>query len=589
MMEKMPVGVEGFADIRTHGFYYVDKTMFIAELLRNWGKVNLFTRPRRFGKTLMMDMPKSFFEIGADRTLFDGLDISRETELCERYMGRYPVISVTLKDVNGRNFEAARNALRSKVGKEALRFRFLAESEKLTEEERGMYLRMIHVGDGKENGSFFSMSDDVLCESLGILSQFLAKHYGRQVILLIDEYDVPLDKAFQNGYYDEMIMLIRNLFSNTLKTNPALYFAVITGCLRISRESIFTGLNNLKVNTVSTPRFGEYFGFTDAKVEGLLETYGLEAHKEDIRDWYNGYHFGGTSVYCPWDVINYCDELLADPQIPPRNYWSDSSGNDLVKRFIYMADQTTKEEIEQLINGETVVKPIKQELTYKELDESIDNLWSVLFSAGYLTQRGKSYGDEMELVIPNREVTKLFIRLAKEWFTETSRTDFSRISRFCLAFVEGDAERVSEMLHDYLWDSISVRDTAVRKNLKENFYHGMVLGLLRSRRDWIIKSNEESGEGYSDISVCTPERTGIIIEFKYQENGNLEKGCADALAQIETQKYAEGLKRRGMKKIIRYGIAFWEKECLAVRGERLDHWTKVRHITHRGIDPPPPE
>lgn len=562
MTKKFPVGVEFFRDFFTENYYYVDKTMFIAELMQSLGKVNLFTRPRRFGKTLMMDMLKSFFEIGTDKTLFDGLKISQERELCEAYMGRYPVISITLKDVGGVSFLAASNALRNIIGNEALRFEYLMRSERISEKDKEKYAQLINVSDGTQNKAIFDIPEAVLSNSIGTLSQLLSKHYGQKVILLIDEYDVPLDKAFQNGYYDEMVALIRNLFGNALKTNPDLYFAVITGCLRISKESIFTGLNNLKVNTITSPRFSEYFGFTDGEVDDLLEAYGLGIHKGDIKDWYDGYRFGKESIYCPWDVINYCDELLADPEIPPRDYWSNTSGNGLVKRFIYMADRTTKEEIEQLINGETVVKPIKQELTYNELDKSIDNLWSVLFSTGYLTQRGNPYGDNLELVIPNKEITKLFIRLAKEWFEETARADFSKIARFCTAFLDGDAETIQEMLNDYMWGSISVRDTAVRKRLKENFYHGMVLGLLRSRDDWIIKSNEELGKGYSDISICTQDRIGINIEFKYQEDADLEKGCADALAQIEKRKYAEGLKYRGMKKIMKYGIAFWQKECM---------------------------
>lgn len=565
MMRKLPVGIEGFEDIRTQGFYYVDKTMFITELLKNWGKVNLFTRPRRFGKTLTMDMLKSFFEIGCDKSLFDDLKISQETELCEAYMGQFPVISITLKGVDGLNYQAACAALRYFIGMEASRFYFLRESSRLTTEDRNRYCALTAVN---EKGQF-AMEEDVMQTSLNTLSQLLSKHYGKKVILLIDEYDVPLDKAFQNGYYNEMVMLIRNLFGNVLKSNPDLHFAVITGCLRISKESIFTGLNNLKVNTITNPRFKEYFGFTDEEVNELLTYYGLTNHKSDIKDWYDGYQFGGEFVYCPWDVINYCDELLADPQIPPRDYWSYTSGNALVKRFIYMADQTTKEEIEQLINGETVVKTIKQELTYHDLDSSIENLWSVLFSTGYLTQQGISYGEESELVIPNKEIRKLFIRLADEWFKDTSRADLSRIGKFCAAFPDGNAKVIGEMLHDYLWDSISVRDTAVRKNRKENFYHGMVLGLLRSRGDWIIRSNEELGEGYSDITICTPDKIGVIIECKYAEDGNLEKGCADALQQIEDRKYAAGLERRGMKKIMKYGMAFCEKECMVVMADNI--------------------
>lgn len=563
MTEKLPVGVEFFEDFSEDNYYYIDKTMFIADLLKNGGKVNLFTRPRRFGKTLMMDTVKSFFEIGTDKTLFDNLKISQETELCDKYMGQFPVIFITLKSVDGLNFQSAYAALRYIIGSEASRFYFLRESNHLTEEDKNKFSLLITVNE-KE---MYPMEEDTLLTSLKTLSDLLSKYYGKKVILLIDEYDVPLDKAFQNGYYDKMVSLIRNLFANALKANPDLYFAVITGCLRISKKSIFTGLNNLMVNTVTTPKFGEYFGFTDSEVDELLKAYGLESHKKDISDWYDGYRFGQKSIYCPWDVINYCYELRADPKMPPRDYWSNTSGNGLVKRFVYKADENTKEEIESLINGETVVKPIRQELTYNELDSSIDNLWSVLFSAGYLTTKGNAYEDEIELVIPNKEITKLFIRLTKEWFQETSRADYSRIEKFCMAFPHGDAHTIQEMLMDYLWDSISVRDTTVRKSLKENFYHGMVLGLLRSRSDWLVKFNEEMGRGYSDITICTPEKIGVVIELKYQEDGNLEKGCKDALEQIGDRKYDESLKRKRMQKIIKYGIAFWQKECMVIMGD----------------------
>jgi len=562
-MKKLPVGIENFEDFSQEDFYYIDKTGFISELLHNWGKVNLFTRPRRFGKSLTMSMLKAFFEVGCDKTLFDGLKISRETALCEEYMGQFPVIFITLKSVNGLNYESAIAALRYVIGVEASRFGFLKESDRLTEDDKNRYRALTEVN---EKGQF-AIETDVLQESLKTLSQLLAKHYDKKVILLIDEYDVPLDKAFQGGYYDEMLYLIRNLFGNALKTNPHLYFGVITGCLRISKESIFTGLNNLKVNTISNSRFHEYFGFTDGEVDDLLAFYGLESHKGDIKDWYDGYQFGKEQIYCPWDVINYCDELLADPEIPPRDYWSNTSENALVKRFIYMADQTTKDEIEKLLNGESVFKPIRQELTYNDLDSSIGNLWSVLFSTGYLTQRGNAYGDVLELVIPNKEIQRLFIDLVKEWFKDTTQADLTRIEKFCAAFPKGDVGLIGEMLHDYLWDSISVRDTAVRKNRKENFYHGMVLGLLQSRSDWLIRSNAELGEGYSDILICTPDRIGIIIEIKYADDGNLERGCTAALDQIANRKYAADLEKRRMAKVIRYGMAFCGKECRVVMEE----------------------
>ena len=561
MRKKLPIGIDSFEKLRTNDFYYVDKTGFIADLLRDWGEVNLFTRPRRFGKTLNMSMLKCFFEIGTDKSLFDGLKIAENKELCAEYQGQFPVIFISLKSVDGLTFEAAAAALRTVIGREASRFQFLRDSDKLTKEDREWYESLIHVDKG-----LFDMEDELLAGSLKNLSQLLAKHYGRKVVILIDEYDVPLDKAFQGGYYDEMVSLIRNLFGNALKTNDSLQFAVLTGCLRISKESIFTGLNNLKVHTIADPRYEEYFGFTDADVDEMLAFYGLTSHKQVMQDWYDGYQFGKVSVYCPWDVINYCDLLRADPEAEPENYWANTSGNGIIRRLLQKADQTTRDEVEQLINGETIVKTVRQELTYRDIEDSIDNIWSVLYSTGYLTSRGRLPGKQMKLALPNREVRELFIDLVKDWFREETRADTSRINRFCAAFPKGDVATIQDMLHDYLWDSISVRDTAVRSSMKENFYHGMLLGLLQSQESWIVRSNAETGIGYSDISVATPERLGIVIELKYAEDGNLERACAAALAQIEEKKYAEGLRRRGMKKILKYGIAFWEKECMVVPG-----------------------
>lgn len=560
--KKLPVGIENFEEFSAENFYYVDKTMFIAELLQNWGKVNLFTRPRRFGKSLNMSMLKCFFEIGGDQTLFDGLKITEEKSLCEEYMGRFPVISISLKSIDGPDFEAASAALRTVIGDEAGRFRFLRESSSLDEEEKNAYVRLINVE--MKSDATYAMSYAALIDSLKTLSRLLAKHYHRKVILLIDEYDVPLDKAFQAGYYDEMVSLIRNMFGNALKTNDNLYFAVLTGCLRISKESIFTGLNNLNVMTVSDPYFCSSFGFTEEEVLEFLRYYGLEEFQNTVREWYDGYRFGDTSVYCPWDVIKYAQILLRDRNAEPENYWANTSGNDLVRRLLKRADQTTRNEIEQLLNGGTIVKNIRQELTYRDIEDSIDNIWSVLYSTGYLTQRGRLPGKQMKLALPNREVKELFIELVKDWFQETTYADSARIQRFCAAFPAGDASTIQDMLHDYLWDSISVRDTAVRINMKENFYHGMVLGLLRSQGNWLVKSNAETGEGYSDISIQTPDRIGIVIELKYADDGNLEAACAEALKQIEIKKYAEGLRRRSLKKILKYGLAFCEKECMAV-------------------------
>ena len=562
MRKKLPIGIENFEEFFSEDFYYVDKTLFIKELLQNWGKVNLFTRPRRFGKSLNMSMLKCFFEIGIDPALFDGLKIAQEKSLCEKYMGRFPVISISLKSVDGRSFESASVALRTLIGNEARRFAFLRNSTNLSNDEKESYAQLTEVGPAQ--GGFYTMTEGMAAASLQTLSQLLEKHYGQKVILLIDEYDVPLDKAFQAGYYDEMVSLIRNLLGNALKTNDSLYFAVLTGCLRISKESIFTGLNNLKVHTISDVRYDEYFGFTNAEVDELLEFYGLSAYKDTIRDWYDGYCFGDTDVYCPWDVINYCDELLAASNTPPKNYWANTSGNDLIRRLLKKANLTTKNEVEELLNGGQITTRMKQELTYREVDDSIENVWSVLYATGYLTGKHveQEDADIFRLWIPNGEIRKLFYELVEDWFREVTRSDMSRINRFCAAFPAGDTDTIQDMLNDYLWDSISVRDTAVRRNMKENFYHGMLLGLLRSQDSWLVKSNAETGEGYSDISIQTPERTGIVIELKYADDGKLETACAEALEQIEEKKYAEGLKRRGMKKIIKYGIAFYEKECM---------------------------
>ena len=562
MRKKLPIGIENFEEFFSEDFYYVDKTLFIKELLQNWGKVNLFTRPRRFGKTLNMSMLKCFFETGKDPALFEGLKIMQEKDLCEKYMGKFPVISISLKSVDGLNFESASVALRTVIGNEAGRFRFLRNSDRLTDDEKEAYAQLTEVGSSQ--GGVYTMTGKMAEASLQTLSQLLEKHFGQKVILLIDEYDVPLDKAFQTGYYDEMVSLIRNLLGNALKTNDSLYFAVLTGCLRISKESIFTGLNNLKVHTISDVRYDEYFGFTNAEVDELLEFYGLSAYKDTIRDWYDGYCFGDTDVYCPWDVINYCDELLAAPNTPPKNYWANTSGNDLIRRLLKKANLTTKNEVEELLNGGQITKRMKQELTYREVDDSIENVWSVLYATGYLTGKHveQEDADIFRLWIPNGEIRKLFYELVEDWFREVTRSDMSRINRFCAAFPAGDTDTIQDMLNDYLWDSISVRDTAVRRNMKENFYHGMLLGLLRSQDSWLVKSNAETGEGYSDISIQTPERTGIVIELKYADDGKLETACAEALEQIEEKKYAEGLKRRGMKKIIKYGIAFYEKECM---------------------------
>ena len=491
--------------------------------------------------------------------MFAGLKIMEEKELCEKYMGKFPVISISLKSVDGLKYEAAVAALRRVIGNEACRFDFLAESDRLGQNDKGLYSGLADVKDGK-----FLMTDDLLTDSLQTLSQLLEKHYGQKVILLLDEYDVPLDKAFQGGYYDEMVSLIRNLLGNALKTNDSLYFAVLTGCLRISKESIFTGLNNLKVHTISDVRYDEYFGFTNADVDQLLEFYGLSSYKNMIRDWYDGYRFGDTNVYCPWDVINYCDELLAASNTPPKNYWANTSGNDLVRRMLKNASLTTKNEVEELLNGGQITKRIKQELTYREIDDSIEHVWSVLYATGYLTGKHAEQEDAdiFRLWIPNGEIRKLFYELVEDWFREVTRSDTARISRFCGAFPAGDTDTIQEMLSDYLWDSISVRDTAGAQKHERKLLPWDAAWAFAKSGQLAGQVHAETGEGYSDISIQTPERVGIVIELKYADDGNLETACKAALRQIEEKKYAHGLKRRGMKKIIRYAIAFYEKECM---------------------------
>ncbi len=554
---KLPIGLENFEEIRKSGFYYVDKTKLIEQLLEEWGKVNLFTRPRRFGKTLNMSMLRHFFEVGTDKTLFDGLYILQNEKICEEYMGKFPVIFLSLKSVEGLNFESAKYRFCDLVGKEARRFTFLLDSDNLTEEDKNIYRAIIAMQDGK-----YVMSEDILISSLQILSELLYKHYRIKTVILIDEYDVPLDKAFQNGYYREMVALIRALFGLALKTNDFLQFAVLTGCLRIAKESIFTGLNNFNVLSVMSPQFGECFGFTDEEVKEMLAYYGLSEHYEQMKQWYDGYLFGNVSVYCPWDVINHCRDLRVDSDAFPEDYWSNTSGNGIVRRFIDKANMQTKSEIEQLIAGEEIVKEIRQELTYDELDKTIDNLWSVLFTTGYLTQRGRVDGRCYRLAIPNREIRELFITQIREWFKDSVGRDKTTLDDFAAAMLRGDESQVEKIFGDYLWNTISIRDTAVSKERKENFYHGILLGLFGFMDNWIVKSNVESGIGYSDILIEAFDcRVGIVIEVKYAEDGNLDAACKKALEQIEEKSYEARLQEDGMRTILKYGIACYKKDC----------------------------
>ena len=557
---KLPVGIENFEEIRRNRFYYVDKTKLIEQLVETGGKVTLFTRPRRFGKTLNMSMLRSFFEMGSDASLFDGLYIAENKALCEEYMGKYPVIFLSLKSVEGLTFEDARYRMIELISIEAERFGFLADSEHLSENERERYKAMISLHNGTN-----AMDEKVLISSLRILSQLLYKHFGKKTVILIDEYDVPLDKAFQNGFYQEMVSLIRGLFGMALKTNDYLQFAVLTGCLRITKESIFTGLNNFKVLSILDSRFDEQFGFTDCEVKKILENYHLESHFEETKEWYDGYHFGKVDIYCPWDVINYVDQLKYDPAAIPQDFWSNSSGNAIVRRLIDKADVSAKNEVERLIAGESIEKDVALELTYDEIDKSIENLWSVLFTTGYLTHTGRTEAGKYRLVIPNREVRNLFVKKIREWFLDVSRNDGKTLEELCNAFVNKDTEKIEQIFGDYLWNTISIRDTAVAKEKKENFYHGILLGLLGYKASWLIKSNAESGTGYSDILVEVPtNRTGIVIELKYAENGDMDAACEDALRQIEEKNYVAKLKQDGMRNFIRYGIACFKKDCRVV-------------------------
>ena len=556
---KLPVGIDDFRKIRECGFYYVDKTKLVEQLMQNWGEVNLFTRPRRFGKTLNMSMLRSFFEIGTDKTLFDGLYISQNKELCDMHMGKYPVISITLKGIEGMTFEEARNMLKIILKNEARRHYYLKSSDRLTDDDKQQYEQIL-LGKAEN-----------IADSLRMLSQLLFLHYDKKVVILIDEYDVPLDKAFQNGYYSEMTSLIRGILGQALKTNDYLQFAVLTGCLRISKESIFTGLNNFKVLSIADARFDEQFGFTDSEVRDILEKYGVSDKISEVKDWYDGYRFGKADVYCPWDVINYVDHLQADPNARPQAYWINSSGNGLVRRLINIADESTKDEIERLIAGETIEKAVRLELTYDEIDNSIDNIWSVLFTTGYLTNAGEielpggdGYG--YRLVIPNKEVRQVFVSQIQEWFRQTVTYDNGSVQGLCEAFMGGDADKIQNNLNMILIKTISVLDTKARDDQKENFYHGLLLGLLRSNPDWRIKSNRESGDGFSDISIepTIPEK-GIVIEVKYSSTiSGLDDACDRAMKQIRDRRYDEALREDGREDIIAYGIAFCRKRCKVV-------------------------
>ena len=568
---KLPVGIENFEEIRKLGFYYIDKTRLIEQLLQGWGKVTLFTRPRRFGKTLNMSMLKSFFEIGTDKTLFDGLYISGNKELCDEHMGKYPVIFLSFKGVEGLTYDEAFDALVRVIGKEISRVSFLADSDKLTMLEREQYKGLTIIED-----SSFVFSKDKLISSLQLLSQLLYKHYGQKVVILIDEYDVPLDKAFQNGYYKEMVSLIRGLFGQALKTNEFLQFAVLTGCLRVSKESIFTGLNNFEINSIVDIDHDEQFGFTDDEVMKLLSDYDRSERYPDVKEWYDGYHFGNADIYCPWDVINFAKKLVSDPSARPSAFWINSSGNDMVKRFVDKADQTTRDEIEKLVAGGFVEKQLRLDLTYDEIDNTIDNLWSVLFTTGYLTKIGEVKVPDSEsyaykLVIPNKEVREVFILQIQEWFKAVVAKDDDTMKLLSRAILDKDEKQIARQLNIVMSRMISILDTKAPDAMKENFYHGLLLGLLRgSNPDWLIKSNRESGDGFSDILIMPEDPdAGIVIEVKYaKEMKELDAACEAAITQIKDKRYDEALRDEDRCDILAYGIAFCRKRCRVV-GEKF--------------------
>lgn len=558
---KLPVGIEDFREIRQQGFYYIDKTKLIEQLLDNWGKVNLFTRPRRFGKTLNMSMLRCFFEVGADKMLFDDLYISHNKQFCEEYMGKFPVVFLTLKGVEGTTFEEARLSLAELIAAEARRFKFLQESDKLDADDKEKYRELISLN--KEQSPATSVK---LRFSLKNLSELLYKHYGQKTIVLIDEYDVPLDKAFQDGYYREMVSLIRGLLGETLKTNDFLQFAVLTGCLRVSIESIFTGLNNFKILSITDVRFDEQFGFTEDEVKKLLNAYHLESHLSEMKEWYDGYHFGDADIYCPWDVINHVEVLCKDAKVEPKCYWINSSGNSLVKRFISKANKTTRDEIERLIAGEPIEKSVRLELTYDEIDNSIDNIWSVLFTTGYLTQVGMTEQGSYKLVIPNKEVREVYKLQIQDWFDKKLRDNTEQLTAFWNSIEEGKTEAIEQYLNRTLSNSISVFDTKAPENEKESSYHNLLVGLLTGNTDWVVRSNVEAGEGFADI-IVEPEDpdAGIIFELKYsKEATGLEKACEKAIEQIKSRRYSEYLKNDGRHNMTLYGIAFYKKRCKVV-------------------------
>ena len=562
--KRLPLGIENFEKLRSEDFYYIDKTDWIVELLRNWAEVTLFTRPRRFGKTLNMSMLKSFFSIHSDQTLFEGLKITEETELCEKYMGKFPVIFISLKGIEALTYEDAFHAAVQTINRAASEVDYLENSDVLSDTDKGLFKELLNN----------EMSAPAFMGSLLTLSRLLTKHHGTKTIILLDEYDVPLAKAFEHGYYEQMVSLIRGFLGNALKTNDNLQFAVLTGCMRISKESIFTGLNNFKIYSITDKRFHTAFGFTDTEVRELLHYYEQDEHYETVKEWYDGYHFGGIDVYCPWDVINFCSDHLEDAKLSPKNYWANTSGNSVIRHFIESVNEPqmlTRMELERLVNGGMVQKEINQELTYNELYDSIDNLWSTLFMTGYLTQCGEPDGNRYSLIVPNREIRNIITEHILKMFKEKIKNDGETLNAFCEALMNQRVEKVEELFAEYMRRTISIRDTFAQKPTKENFYHGLLLGILGFKEDWSVLSNRESGDGFSDILIqIEDEDIGIVIEVKYAEDGNLEEECQRAMKQIIDTRYVEALKQEGVHTILKYGIACYKKTCkVALETERM--------------------
>jgi hypothetical protein len=506
-------------------------------------------------------MLRYFFEIGGDKSIFDGLYISENKQLCEQYMGKYPVISVSMKGIDAKRYEIARAMTVSMINEEARRFQFLMDSQKLTEIDKSFYLKLV-----KED-----MSEQTLRNSLKELSSLLYKHFDKKVIVLIDEYDVPLAKANEHGYYDEMVDLVRSIFSGVLKTNESLFFSVLTGCLRVAKESIFTGLNNFKVHDLTGAAFDEYFGFTDTEVRELLHYYQQDSVYTTVKEWYDGYLFGDVEVYCPWDVICYCEDHRENGNLEPQNYWLNTSGNEVINRFIEdcgTKQQPTRTELERLVNGEIVQKKIYPELTYKDLFASPEHIWSALFMTGYLTQRGCSANGYYNLAVPNIEIRNIITEHILSLFKQQIKKDGVLLDDFCKALEKGEAEKVESIFTEYMQKTISVRDTFVRKATKENFYHGILLGILGYKDGWTISSNKEAGDGFSDIVIVIDDSdTGIIIEVKYAEESQMTQESEKALEQMKRKNYTEVFQNTDVRHVLKYGIACSRKKCRVV-GEK---------------------